>query len=209
MNFADIEKTWRSPHNRPPAAELEKQKMEFIADLRRRHRGNVLLLTLVFALLVFFTGKVVLHVLWPDPSLDPVDLSREWGIVPFFALPWIGWFFLVYLHRRHRRRHADYRRSIRSSIEALLDENRAERTRYKAIAVLMIASAVILPLIMEQLRAVGKVGHEIVVPALVIYPAYVVFVLIWSALHYRGKLMRRKRELEGLLQDYGTDAAGH
>ena len=35
MNFADLETMWRSPHNRPSAAELEKQKMHFVAELRR------------------------------------------------------------------------------------------------------------------------------------------------------------------------------
>src|SRR5688572_3358796 len=133
MNFADIQATWRSPHNRPTAAEREEQHMKLIADLRRRRRGSLILLGITLVPLVYLTGKVVLHVLWPDPALDAVDLRREWGIVPFFLLPWIGWLFMVRLHRRQGARHANYATSIVASVKALLDENRSEQVRDKVI----------------------------------------------------------------------------
>lgn len=207
MNFADIENTWRSPHNRPSAAELEQQKMKFITDLRKRRRGNLLFLWLVFSLLVFMTGKVVLHVLWPDPALDKVDLAREWAIIPFFALPWIGWLFMVRLHRQHQTRHPDYGNSINASVAALLDENRSERSRYKVIAGLLVASTLILPVVVHQLRAVGKARDEILLPAYVGWPLYVLFVLVWAFFYYRRKLLPRKRELEALLAEYNADSA--
>ena len=202
MNFADIENTWRSPHNRPTAAQLEKQKMEFVADLRRRRRGNLLFLTLIFSLMAFITGLLVRHVFWPDPALDPVDLAREWAIIPFFALPWIGWFLLVRLHWRHHASHPHSDASIRASIAALLDENRAERTRYMFTAGVLVASVLVLPVIVYQLMEVGKAGREIVIPALVIYPAYVVGMLIWSWFHHQRKLLPRKAELEALQKSY-------
>lgn len=207
MNFADIETMWRSPHNRPDAAILEKQKMQFIADLRRRRRGNLFLLAITFVPLAWLTYLIVSHVLAPAPGTTPVDLSREWGIIPFFALPWIGWLFLVRLVRRHHTRHADYAQSIQASVTALLDENRSERRRHKVIAALLILSALVLPLIVQQLRAVGKAGDEILFPAYVIYPAYVVFVLTWSGWRYRRKLIPRQRELESLRAAYERDEA--
>jgi hypothetical protein len=203
MNFDDIQKTWQSPHNRPSAAQLEKDKMKFVTDLRRRRRGNLFFLGLVFALLVFITGKLGMHLLWPEPALDKVDISREWAVIPFFALPWAAWLFMVRLHWRQHVRHPRYDRSINASVSALLDENASERTRYKVIGALLIVSVLILPLIVFQLRSVGKAGGEILLPALVIYPAYVVLVLLWSAVYYRRKLLPRKRELENLLATYG------
>lgn len=202
MNFAEIEKTWRSPHNRPAPAQLEEIKMQFVTDLKRRHRGNLLLLALVFALMAFFTGKLALHILWPDPALAKVNLTREWGVVPFFALPWMGWLALVFIYRRHRRRHPDFAKSIRASAAAALDENRMERTRYKVIGALLIASALLLPLVVHQLRDVGKAGDEILIPAFVIYPAYVLGTIVWVIRYYRHKLLPRKRELETLLASY-------
>lgn len=202
MNFADIENTWRSPHNRPAAAEVEKQKMQFITDLRRRRRSAAGLLGITFIPLAFLTGKVVAHVFWPDPALDPVDLRQEWGIVPFFLLPWAGWLTMVLLYCRHRARHPNYERSINASVEALLDENRTERTRYKFIAGLLLASVAVLPLVVYQLRAVGKSGDEILIPAFVIYPAYVLAMVGWMTFHLRRKLQPRRRELESLLDSY-------
>jgi hypothetical protein len=207
MNFDDIQKTWQSPHNRPDTAQLEKDKMKFVTDLRRRRRGNLLFLALVFALILFWTVKLGLHIILPDPASKAVDLGREWGVLPFFALPWLGWLYMVRLHWRQHVRHPNYDRSIGASENALLDENSSERRRYKVIAGLLVASAVMLPLIVYQLRSVGKAGDEILIPALVIYPAYVVGVLIWSAVYYRRKLLPRKRELETLLAGYDQNAA--
>lgn len=203
MNFAEIENAWRSPRNRPSPAELEKLKMEFITDLRRRRRDAFGLLCLVLLPMVFLTGKLALHILWPDPALDAVDLSREWGVIPFFALPWIGWLVMVRLYRKHQARHPNYEASISASVAALLDENRTERTRYKVIAALLVVSVALLPVIVYQLRAVGKTGDEILIPAFVIYPAYVAAMVIWIVVHDRRKLLPRKNELETLLGSYG------
>ena len=87
MNFADIEKTWRSAGNRPSAAQLEKQKMDLIDQLHRRRRASRGLLWLTAIPLVLVTGRLLLHMLWPDPTLDRLDLAREWVVVPFFLLP--------------------------------------------------------------------------------------------------------------------------
>ena len=202
MNFAEIQNAWQSPQNRPTAAQLEKDKMNFVTDLRRRHRGNRIFLGLVLIPLVAITGKLVVHLIWPDPALDSVDLSREWAVLPFFALPWIGWIVMLRLHRQHRARCANYDRSIHASISALIDENRTEQTRYKFIAALLIASVFVLPIIVFQLRAVGKAGDEILIPALVGFPLYVVGILLWFRHDLRKKLEPRKRELELVLASY-------
>ena len=202
MNFAEIQNAWQSPQNRPTAAQLEKDKMNFVAELNRRQRGNRIFLLLVLIPLVAITGKIALHILWPNPALDAVDLSREWAIIPFFALPWIGWLVMLRLHRRHRARNANYERSISAAVAALLDENRTERTRYKVVAVLLVVSVLVLPLIVYQLRAVGKAGDEILIPALVGFPLYVVILLLWFAYHLRKKLEPRRRELVRLQASY-------
>jgi hypothetical protein len=202
MNFAEIENTWRSPHNRLNPAELEKNKMQLIAELRRRRRATIGLLGVTFLPLAFVTGRLVLHLLHAEAGRDPVDLATEWGVVPFFLLPWIGWLSMVALYRRHRARHLNYDQSIRASVQALLDENRTERTRCKVIGGLLIASVAALPIVIQQLRAVGKAGDEILVPAYVIYPGYVILMVGWTIWHYRRKLLPRERELEELLNVY-------
>ena len=202
MNFADIEKTWQSAYNRPAAAQLEKQKMEFIDELHRRRRAARGLLWLTAIPLILFTGRVILHLLWPDPALDRIDLAREWAIVPFFLLPWIGWLLFVRLYRRHQARHGDCERSINASVRALLDENRVERIRVKAVTALLLLSAGLVPVIVHQLRAVGKAGDEILLPAYVVWPAYVTLMAAGLVYRYRAKLLPRQRELASLLAQY-------
>jgi len=202
MNFDEIESVWRSPHNQPSASEMEKHKMKLISDLRRRHRASRGLLWFTFLPMAFFTTKVVLQVLWPDPALDRVDLTREWAVIPLFALPWAGWFIMLRLYRQHQKRHPDYERSINASVLASLDENRTERTRYKIIAALLIASIPLVVLIVRQLRAVGKAGDEILMPAYVGWPVYVVLIVGWFGWYYLRRLLPQKRQLEALVQSY-------
>lgn len=206
MNFADIEKTWHSPHNRPTAAELEKHKMKLIDDLRRRRRANRGLLWLTAIPLVLVTGKLLLHALWPDPALDRLDLAREWVVVPFFLLPWIGWFLIWRSHRQHEARHADYAQSIQAGVSALLDENARERLRLQVVVALLLSSLPLLGGVVWQLRAAGKAGDEILIPAFVIYPAYVVVMVGWIAWEYARKTRPRRRELEVLMADYNQPA---
>jgi len=202
MNFADIEKTWQSAENRPSAAQLEKQKMNLIDELHRRRRATRGLLWLTAIPLVLITGRLLLHVLWPTPGLDPVDLSREWMIVPFFLLPWAGWFVMWHLYRRHTARHANYERSIQASVQALLDDNRREGLRTLAIAALLLASLPLIGGVVWQLRAVGKMGDEVLIPAFVIYPTYVLLMVAWMGREYLKKMLPRRKELEALITDY-------
>ncbi len=206
MKFADIEKTWQSAHNRPSAEQLEKQKMNLINELLRNRRANRGLLWVTGIPLVLVTGRLLLHALWPDPALDRLDLAREWVVVPFFLLPWVGWFMIWRSHRQHAARHADYAQSIQAGVAALLDVNRRERRRAQMVVALLLASLPLLGGVVWQLRAVGKAGDEILIPALVIYPAYVVLMVGWIAWEYARKTRPRQKELEGLLSDYNQTA---
>jgi hypothetical protein len=206
MNFADIEKTWRSARNSPSAAQLEKQKMELITELHRRRKASRGLLWLTVIPLVLVTGRLLLHILWPDPALDRLDLGREWMVVPFFLLPWAGWFLMWRQHRRHEAVHGDYARSIQASTAALLDENRREGLRSLVAVGGLLLSLPLLGGVVWQLRAVGKMGDEVLIPAFVIYPAYVVLMVAWIGWQYVRKTRPRQRELEALLSDYNRAA---
>jgi hypothetical protein len=202
MNFDEIESVWRSPHNQPSATELEQHKMKLVTELQRRHRTNRGLLWITALPLLFITFKIGKQALWPDPAHTPVNWEREWAVLPFLALPWLGWFMMLRLFLRHQRQHPDYDRSISASVAAALDENRTERTRYKLIAGLLAASIPMLVLIVHQLRAVGKAGDEILMPALVVWPAYVAAMVACFGWYYFRRLLPRKRQLEALAQSY-------
>ncbi len=202
MNFADIENVWRSPHNRPSAAELEQQKMNLTTDLRRRHRSFVIFIAVVTGALVLLTGRMLLFALWPDPASDRFDFAQEWSFLLLLALPWAAALLFIRQYRRHRARHADYERSIAESVRALLDENRLSSARLKVVAILHGALLIMLPLVVYQLRAVGKAGDEILVPAFVVWPAVALGIGGGLLYHYRRKLVPERRRLEGLLAAY-------
>jgi hypothetical protein len=207
MDLGDLTRVWRSSHNQPSAAQLEEDTMQFTADLRRRHRGFVAFMAFVLAALVLTTGMILFHLIWPGPSDDAVDLTREWAIVPFFLLPWAAWIYFVVQYRRHRRRHPDYDASIRGSVQALLDENRLARRRNVLIACLQAGFLLTLPLIVRQLKAVGKAGSEIDV-MFVLVPAIFGAIMLGMLWNHRRTLLPRKRELEALLKSYEPESPG-
>lgn len=202
MNFDDISKTWRSPHNQPSAAQLENDKMKFLNDLRKRHRGEIAFMIWILAVLSFLTGAFVLHLFRPDPAEPLTDLSREWGTIVLLALPWatLGVFYKKF--RQHRERHSSPERSIRASVEALLDDKRVEADRYKWAGLLNVAMVLLMPLLVYQLRAAGKAGDEILVPAFVVLPALMLAICAAMLGYRRRVLLPRQRELEALLLTY-------
>lgn len=180
--------------------------MNLIDELRRSRRAQRGLLWVSAIPLVLITARLVLHALWPDPALDRLDLAREWVIVPFFLLPWIGWFLIWRSQRQHEARHGGYAQSIQASVAALLDQNRREGLRSRVVAALLLISLPLIGGVVWQLRAVGKVGDEILIPAFVIYPAYVALMVGWISWEDARKTRPRRKELEGLLSDYRQSA---
>ena len=202
MNFDDIQKTWRSPQNQPSAAQLEKDQLKFLNDLRKRHRGEIIFMIWILSVMSFLTGGFVLHLFRPDPAKPPTDLAREWALIVLLALPWaaLGLFYKKF--RDHRARHAHPERSIRTSVAALLDDNRTEIERYKWAAWLNAGVILLMPLVVYQLRAAGKAGDEILVPAFVILPLLMLGIF-WAMLCYRRRVLYpRQRELQALLVAY-------
>jgi protein-S-isoprenylcysteine O-methyltransferase Ste14 len=177
--------------------------MHFIAELRRRRRGQIRFLIITALPLLAGTVLFVQHLVWPGPADSPLDLQREWAVIPLLALPWLGWGLMAWLHRRAGARHPDAGRSINASVAALLEETRSEQARYRFIGGLLLACIIVLPLVAAQLRSVGKAGDEITVPFLVLFPAVLLAIVIGMAVHFHRKLRPRERELEALLADYG------
>ncbi len=208
MNFDDISKTWRSPHNQPSAARLEKDKMKFLNDLRKRHRGEIVFMIWILAVLSFLTGAFVLHLFRPGSGKPPTDLAGEWAVVALLALPWAAFGVFYKKFREHRARHPRPERSVRASVAALLDEIRTQAERYKWVCWLNFAVALLMPLLVRQLQAAGKAGDEIVAPACVVAPALMLAICAGLLWYLRRVLRPRQLELEALLLAYDeTEAA--
>jgi hypothetical protein len=60
----------------------------------------------------------------------------------------------------------------------------------------------VLPVVVLQLRAAGKAGDEILVPALVLWPLLAAGIGGALLYYHRRRLLPRKRQLEALLAAY-------
>ncbi len=205
MNFDDIRQTWGSAHNQPPPADLEKEKMKFFTDLRRRRRGAVIFMLWILAVLTIVTVRLGFFVLSPDPAKPPINLANEWAVFVLLALPWMCLLIFFRKYRRHCAAHTDYDRSISVTLRGLLDENRMTRERQKWVAILNGVTLLLIPVIVYQLRAAGKAGDEILVPAFVMLPLLMGAIYLGMLWHQRRVLAPRQRELEALLAAYGED----
>lgn len=205
MNYDELERAWRSPRNQPTAAELAADQARFTGELVRRRRGIRLFLGCVFTMLTVVTARLLASVVWPGPGGE-IDVAREWAPLLFLALPWLGAVFLARRVARHEREHGHPERSLVDSVRALLDENRMTRARLKIVAALHGAMLVLLPLVVWQLRNVGKAGDEIVLPAFVGWPLAAAAILAAMWWHDRRRLVPRQHQLEQLLRDYETRA---
>jgi hypothetical protein len=201
MNYDELEAAWRSPRNQPSPAEIAASQQRFTAELERKRRGAKLLLFAVFAVLTLFSVRLLGAVLWPGAG-GRIDVAREWASLVFLALPWLGALALARQLVRHEREHVHPGRSLAGSVRALLDENRMSRARLGVVAALHVVMLVTLPLVVWQLRAVGKAGDEIVWPAFVGWPLVAAAILAAMAWHDRRTLRPRARQLEALLRDY-------
>jgi hypothetical protein len=208
MNFADIENTWRSAHNRPSAAQIERDKKKFASELRRRHRGFVIFLTWIFAVLSLITAGLLYHAFRAGSKADDIDFSREWGVLLILALPWLAALLFAWQYRRLRSGPDRGESPISVTLRALLDENRLARTRLKAVAILHGVLLLVLPVVVFQLRAVGKAGDEILLPAFVGWPMIAVGIGIALWIYDRRTLQPRARHLETLLRSYEEEIAG-
>jgi hypothetical protein len=204
MSYDELENAWRSPRNQPDTAALAAMHGRFLDELESRRRGVKLLLFAIVAALSLLTLRFGVYVFRPMADQPPFEWSREWGALLFLLVPWAGAVFFARRLMRHEREHGYPERNVRESVRALLDENAMSRARLKAVAALHVTLLVLLPLVVWQLRAIGKAGDEIVLPAFVGWPLIAAAILGAMWWHDRAKLRPRRAQLEELLRGYET-----
>ena len=204
MNFDEIQKTWQSPHNRPSTDQLKRDKMKFISDLKRRNRGLVQGISLIFAAMTLLTGKIVFHLFWPNPSIDKIDLSREWAFVLLLALPWAGAIFFLRQYRCNKAKHPNYERSIADSLRALIDQNAASLSRKKTMFYMHAVGIPVLALCIFQIYNVGKARpHELA--SMVLVFSFAVAISLAGITYSLFRELAEQRRLEALLRAYKSE----
>lgn len=200
MNWTELETLWRSPHNQPAAPDWDRQRRNVLQAYLRRDRGVRLCLALALFWLSLVTGRLVLFLLWPDPTHDRIDWSREWAVVPFLLLPWFGAVGIAVRYWR-RREHPDYGQSLVAGLRALLEQSRNAARRLRLMLGMHLVGVPLLALCLVQLQDVGKTTGNQLTSMIVFMAAVVILSVGGISLSWRSH-RREIRRLEGLLRDY-------
>ncbi len=196
MNYEALQAAWASNANNPNAAASAYVIAEAQATLaqRRAHLRRLLafagvMLTIPLALmgLDLLTGQV-----------DAIDLTREWGLIPFALIPFIA-VFLIALRAAPASAPTG---SLLETFRALHADNSAARLRIFIIGGSMLAFAPLLFVLLNQLVATGKMApHEMQSAALVLGGALTVGAC-WMAAKYVIQLAPERRHLDALIAQY-------
>lgn len=198
MSFDDLSDLWKSTGNQPARAEIENQRENFVASLRRDRR--MLYARLGLAVVLLMVPLVVFAARLAGDAPFPFAPAREWGVWVLLALPAIGAVLFFRSQRRHDRMHADYGRSADHTLRAMVDANQAAQQRARVMMVLLGLSAPALALSVWQLQEVGKARpHE---AASLVTLMAVVLAASWGRIFWkRRQLSSQRLRLESLLTE--------
>jgi hypothetical protein len=201
MNPDDLNALWHSPQNEPAPARLESDRQRFLTTLRQRDRGFRVCMALVFGWLTVVTGRLVWVVVSPTPGRQPIDFTREWAVLLFLALPWLGAILLVRQHRHRSAWHPAAEPSISDSLRALVGQCRGATARVRTLLWLHVLGVPLLAVCLRQIIHAGKAQpHEI--PSMIAFFACVVALSMGGLACELWRQRRETRRLERLLQDY-------
>ncbi len=196
MSYDELQNLWKSPGNRPTAADLERQRQALVATLRRQHRVFYCWMALAMTLLALPVVGLADHTL----RGGQFALGREWGVLLLLALPWIAAVVFIRRQLRHRRAHSGYEQSVSQSVRAMLDANQAAQQRARIMQVLLALSAPVMALCIWQLQAVDKTRpHEAASLATVMT---MLIATSWGGIWWkRRRLIPEEKRLASLLTD--------
>jgi hypothetical protein len=198
MNYADIENTWHSSHNRPSPAELEKQKMKFTDTLHRRGRNQVIILAITAVYVIQVTGFVLSRLLADDPQ----DLLRLGVAVLFCALMLATPVHLINQYRKYLAGKPASGGSIKDNLGLLLAQNRRSQASARLVMFLQPLAALMLAVIIVRSLVDGNSGPGETTKALVIFATGQVLAVSCVAWSYFFTLRPEHRRLGALFTSY-------
>ncbi|MGD9968299.1 MAG: hypothetical protein AB7T59_17400 [Hyphomonadaceae bacterium] len=196
MNYETLQAAWASNANNPNAAASAYVMAEAQATLKRRAQHLRGMLAFAGVMLTIPLALMGLDVI--TGQADTIDLSREWGLVPFALIP----FFALVLIAQRAAPHLAPVGTLLEAFLALRKENAAARLRIVILCASMIVFAPILVVLLNQLVVSGKMApHEMQSAALVLGGALAASAT-WMAIKYLTRLAPEQRHLNALIAQY-------
>ncbi len=196
MSYDDIQNVWKSPGNRPSAAELEQERLKLVHALQRERRrfwtGLIIALLLSIAPVIVAVVRIL--------SGRPFDLSREWGVILAATLPWIVASLFIRRQLQHRRAHSGFEQSVSRSLRAMLDANLAAQHRARIVLGSLALDIPVMGWCLWQLQAVGKARPHEAASLGAVMAVAIGAAAIGTYRHYR-RLLPKEQHLAALVAE--------
>lgn len=198
MDYEALRNAWRSNANTPNSAASSYLLSEAQNTLTQRSRD--LRRMLAFAAVMLAIPLALMGVDLLTGQVDAIDLTREWGLIPFALIP----FAALILIARRAAPAAPPAATLLDAFRALRADNAAARLRIFIIGGAMLVFAPLLYVLLNQLVATGKMApHEMQSAGLVLGGALAAGAL-WMAVKFLTRLSPEKRSLDALVAQYET-----
>lgn len=196
MDYESLRNAWASNANNPSAAASAYIVAEAQAELANRR--TQLRRMLVFAGVMLTIPLALMGVDLLTGQVDAIDLTREWGLIPFALIPFAA---LIIIAQRAAPQGGPTG-TLLETFRALKADNNAARLRIFIIGGSMLAFAPLLLVLLNQLVATGKMApHEMQSAALVLGGALACGA-VWMIVRYITQLAPERRHLDALIAQY-------
>jgi len=196
MDYESLRSAWASNANNPSAAASAYIVAE--AQAKLANRRTQLRRMLVFAGVMLTIPLALMGVDLLTGQVDSIDLTREWGLIPFALIPFVT---LIIIAQRAAPQGAPTG-TLLDTFRALRADNNAARLRIFIIGGAQVAFFPLLFVLLNQLVATGKMApHEMQSAALVLGGALACG-MVWMIVKYVAQLAPERRHLDALIAQY-------
>jgi hypothetical protein len=197
MDYEALRHAWHSNTNAPDAAASAYLLSEVQNTLTGRHRHLRGLLAFASVMLVIPLALMGLDLL--TGQADAIDLTREWGLIPFALIPFAA---LVFIAHRAAPKTAPTA-TLLEAFRALRADNAAARLRIFIIGAASLLFAPLLYVLLNQLVAVGKMAPHEMASAAIVLSGGLACSALWMTVKFTAQLEPERRHLDALLSQYG------
>lgn len=196
MNYEALQAAWASSGNNPSAAASAYVMAEAQATLSRRASHLRRMLVFAGVMLTIPLGLMLVDML--TGQVDAIDLSREWGLIPFALIPFVALFVIA----RRAAPKAPPSGTLLDTFRALRADNAAARLRIFIIGGSMLIFAPLLLVLLNQIVATGKMAPHEMQSAAIVLGGALALSAGWMIVKYITQLAPERRHLDALIAQY-------
>jgi hypothetical protein len=196
MNYEALQAAWASSGNNPSAAASAYVMAEAQATLTQRASHLRRMLVFAGVMLTIPLGLMLVDML--TGQVDAIDLSREWGLIPFALIPFVALFVIA----RRAAPKAPPSGTLLQTFRALKADNAAARLRIFIIGGSMLIFGPLLLVLLNQIVATGKMAPHEMQSAAIVLGGALALSAGWMIVKYITQLAPERRHLDALIAQY-------